>query len=214
MEFAQAIVARHSVRSFKDKEVPTATLKEIVQLAQNAPSWGNSQSWKVYIATGNKAVKIRQRFFDLSKKGVPGNSDFPVAHRTDWSAFAQDNMSTHHNRLISYLGDDYHTYDESQDLVFNAPDLVYLTIGQNYTPWSVYDLGAFGQSLMLAAQDQGVDSMPAYGIVKYPAVVREELAVPDDEVIAMGIALGYESTAKVNSFRSKRRPIDDVLTIN
>ncbi|MCR1890093.1 hypothetical protein NSA16_02765 [Ligilactobacillus murinus] len=45
--------------------------------------------------------------------------------------------------------------------MFNTPALIYLTLPKNTSEWSIYDLGAFGQTLMLAAADRKVDSMPA-----------------------------------------------------
>jgi nitroreductase len=46
---------------------------------------------------------------------------------------------------------------------------------------------------MLAATDLGVNSIPAYELVKYPYILRDNLPIPEDEDIVMGIALGYES---------------------
>ncbi len=68
-------------------------------------------------------------------------------------------------------------------------------------------------ALMLAAKDAGVDSIPAYEIVKYPAELRPLLSVPADEDIVMGIALGYASDDDLNGLASTRLPLDDILTV-
>ena len=49
----------------------------------------------------------------------------------------------------------------------------------------VYDLGAFGQTLMLAASNQGLATMTAYEFVKYPGVLRANMPIPDNEIIGM-----------------------------
>ncbi len=95
----------------------------------------------------------------------------------------------------------------------NAPALVYLTLGKEHTEWPVYDLGGFGLALMLAAKDHGIDSIPAYEIVKFPAELRPLLDVPADEDIVMGIALGYAAEDDINDFASSRLPLEDILTI-
>lgn len=59
----------------------------------------------------------------------------------------------------------------------------------------------------------GVDSIPAYEIVKYPDVIRKYMDIPDDEDLIMGIALGYEASDKINEYRSQRLDIDEILTI-
>ena len=48
---------RHSVRTFTDKEVGEKLIKEIIEDAQWAPSWCNSQPWKAYVLTGDAAKK-------------------------------------------------------------------------------------------------------------------------------------------------------------
>ena len=97
--------------------------------------------------------------------------------------------------------------------LFNAPALVYLTLTKGHTGWPIYDLGGFGLALMLAAKDLGIDSIPAYEIVKFPAELRPLLDVPDDQEIIMGIALGYAAQDNLNEFHSTWLPLKDILTI-
>ena len=41
--FEELVKERHSVRDFLPKEVPEDTLKKIIQVALDSPSWCNSQ---------------------------------------------------------------------------------------------------------------------------------------------------------------------------
>ena len=68
-------------------------------------------------------------------------------------------------------------------------------------------------ALMLAAKDRGVDSIPAYELVKFPAELRPLLGVPDGDDIVMGIALGYAADDRLNAFASDRLPLDEILTV-
>ena len=68
-------------------------------------------------------------------------------------------------------------------------------------------------SLMLAASEKDIDSIPAYELIKYPEVLRENIPIPEDEDIIAGIALGYASNAKINEFRSSRLNVDEILKI-
>ena len=86
--------------------------------------------------------------------------------------------------------------------------VIYFTLNKGYIPYSVYDIGGFGQLLMLAAKDYGVDSLVAYSLSTYPDVLRKYLKVPDDEDIVMGIAFGYEDDNIMNKFRSTRLPLE------
>ena len=93
---------------------------------------------------------------------------------------------------------------------FNSPAIVYLTVHKGHSKWSIYDLGGFGMALMLAAKDQGVDSVVAYELTKYPDILRKHVKIPDGEDIAIGIALGYETDDAVNKFRAKKNTLDEV----
>ena len=81
------------------------------------------------------------------------------------------------------------------------------------TSWSILDLGMMAQSVMLAAQDLGVDSAIAVNLVCYPDVLRAELDIPEELLIVIGIALGYaDKSDPSDCFRSSRRSLGDVVT--
>ena len=61
MEFSQVVANRHSVRDFTDQPVSREDLVDIVRTAQQAPSWVNSQPWRVYAATGATLAGIKKR---------------------------------------------------------------------------------------------------------------------------------------------------------
>ena len=104
------------------------------------------------------------------------------------------------------------TRQDLQTRLYDAPAICYLTIPKDSNQWSDYDLGAFGQTLMLAARGMGIDSMPAYEIVKFPESVKQIMNIPDSEWLAMGIALGYADMAtRVNEYRAPRVPLDCLL---
>lgn len=214
MEFKQAVNYRQSVRYFTNRQIDAATLRDLIRTAARTPSWANSQPWKVYVATGDSLKKIKVHHLAAAQRGVKGNSDLPVAHRTQWNQQAQENMADWSTALQQYLGTDIQQMTDSQTRLYDAAALVYLTLPKGATGWSIYDLGAFGQTLMLAAADQRIDSMPAYEIVRYPDAVREIMGIPANTQLVMGIALGYRDPAKrINDFRSARAPENSILTI-
>ncbi len=102
----------------------------------------------------------------------------------------------------------YEKFMNNVKQMYNAPMVIYFTLNKGYIPYSVYDIGGFGQLLMLAAKDFGVDSLVAYSLSTYPDVLRKYLKVPDDEDIVMGIAFGYEDDNIMNKFRSTRLPLE------
>jgi nitroreductase len=95
---------------------------------------------------------------------------------------------------------------------FGAPAVVFLCMDRTLTPWSIFDMGSLAQSIMLAAQQYGVDSAIAFTFASHPDLVRAELKVPDDLAVLIGIALGYADADHLrDQQRSSRRPLKDVV---
>ena len=215
MEVKQAIQKRHSVRHFTDQKIDSKQLKEIIGIAQKAPSWVNSQPQKVYVAQGETLKAIRKQQQELTITGAKTNSDIPPMSRKLWSEQAQKNMAEWSHGIPAVLGDNWQeTLGKEASQLYNAQAVVYLTLPKGYTPWSLFDLGAFSQNILLATTEQGIDSIVAYNFVKYPRILREELKIPDDEEIIVGIGLGFEEEqAQVNRITSKRMDTESILKI-
>lgn len=209
MDFIKTVNNRHSVRDFSDKPIRKEDLEKIVTIAGKAPSWANVQPWKVVIATGKSLEEIR----NYHMTGAAERSEFPSLHRKSMGQRGQRNLRTWSSGIRRFMGADINDMYEDSGRMFNAPAVAYLLLPKEITPWTVYDLGAFGQTLMLAAKDLGIDSMPAEELVLNPSKLHEVLQISDDYVIAMGIGLGYAKDAKINHFRSKRMLVKDFLTI-
>ncbi|WP_057879469.1 nitroreductase [Companilactobacillus kimchiensis] len=216
METKNTILNRHSTRYFTDQKVDLKDIKEILILAQATPSWVNSQPEHIYLATGQSLETIRQRYLNRSKTAAHGKPELPVKSRKDWSKQGQDNMAAWSDGVSETLGSTWQdTMGSAADKLYNAPAILYLTLPKDYSLWSLYDLGAFGQTLMLSATDRGLGSMTAYQLIKFPDIVRNNLPISDDEVIISGIALGFrDNSATVNKINSNRQPLEQILTIN
>ena len=73
--FKALMQERHSCRNFQNKEIPENLIKEIITVAQRAPSWENSQPWNVYIATGEVLEQIRKEYREKENKIL---KDMPI----------------------------------------------------------------------------------------------------------------------------------------
>ena len=76
MEFSQVVANRHSVRDFTDQLVSPEDLVDIVRTAQQAPSWVNSQPWRVYAATGPRWPGSRSVMLRTS---LPAGREMPTS---------------------------------------------------------------------------------------------------------------------------------------
>jgi nitroreductase len=206
MEFKQALQNRHSVRMFTNQTVDIDIIREIIREAQLAPSWVNSQPYHVYLVVGEALERVRNEQYQLEQKRTKGQSDVPVR-----TAQAQQNMA----EWTKGLGEAAREMGSAAAKLYNAQAVIYLTLPKKYSPWSLYDLGAFGNNIILGASDRGLSSMTAYQFVKYPKMLRQQLPISDAEDIIIGIGLGYrDATALVNQITANRMPLDKIITIN
>jgi len=107
-----------------------------------------------------------------------------------------------------------HAMFERAHQFFGAPTVVYLCMDRTLTAWSIFDMGLLAQSIMLAAQQYGVDSAAAALLISYPDLIRAELEIPEDVSILMGVALGHRDRQHpLNQYRSPRRPLQEVVRL-
>lgn len=209
---------RHSARSFQDKPVDEALIREIIADAHQAPSWCNSQPWKAYVLTGEAAKKIVQTHHDNHLNGTKAWADIepPQLLPESWTAENWENIWTFWTAADTCPGQsdrlgliDGCTWD------FHSPAIVYITIPKISTFYQAYDAGAFGYGVCLAAHERGLSSIPAYEFVRFPQEVRAAIDIPEDEAIFMGIGIGYADDAEINSLykTNGRAPLDNILKI-
>lgn len=214
MEFTKTVQNRHSIRDFSNQPVDMTKLRKMIDIAKMTPSWANDQIWKVVVATGQTLDEIKQHHRQALMNGKPEQTEFPPLHRNAMGAQGRKNVRTWSSDLRRFLGSQGNAMAEGSMNLFNVQAIVYLLMPRQSSLWSAYDLGAFGQTLMLAATDQGIDSIPAAEFVQYPQALHKILGISDDYQFGMGIGLGYQKAdALINQFRSRRMDNDEFLTI-
>ena len=207
--FKELMLQRHTTRKFQSKEIPKDVLKDIISTSLLTPSWTNSQPWKIYVASGKPLDEIKKEWLSKYKNKVTPYPDIPVAHRNEFSELSQKNMGELSKTFKEFCNAEIMDFNY---IMFNTPTVIYLTLAKGYSKWSVYDLGALSMSMMLAAKDRGIDSIPAASVVVFPDILRKILKIPETEDIIVGIALGYEEKCAANDYRAKKLKIEDVCT--
>lgn len=212
MELKEALTQRKSVRQFTNESISKEKLESIVKLAQNTPTWVNSQPYKVYIAIGNTLKEIKAHHLEAYQKDEPSNPNWMPMSRDEWEEKPRKNMEELTNLMYSFFEND--EFQKASANLFDCQAAVYLALPKKSSYYSIYDLGAFSMSLMLAAKDEGIDSIPAFEFVKYPQYLEKVLDVNKNYQIVMGIGLGYiDKEAHINKKPGMREPLDNLLSI-
>lgn len=212
MDFTTLVQKRHSTRDFTEQIIPRSQLDQIIQDALTTPSWVNSQPWRVYVATGNTLALIKEKHREAVDQGDFGRPEYPVLSRDKWDDRSQANMATWTTEFKQRFKPGEVDFRKSQADLFNAQALIYITLPKDLSLWSVHDIGAFTQTLVLSATAQGLASITAYELVKFPTLVKEIMEIPSSETLAVGVALGYASTDPLNSFSPNKLTLEQVAT--
>jgi nitroreductase len=216
MDAIEAMFARHSVRDFKPDAVPMDKIIKILKAANQSPSTANTQPWQVYIATGEVLERIKKACVAEFRAGAPTKPELQGPAK--WPPSMQDAQLKSRMARWKLLGIDVNDAAaikanvEQNYYFFGAPLLAVICMDHTLSTLSIFDLGLYTQSILLAATDLGLGSIPALNFVAYAEIIRKELNIPRDLIVAVGVAIGYENTdSLINTYRSSRRPLEEVV---
>jgi nitroreductase len=95
---------------------------------------------------------------------------------------------------------------------FDAPIGLFVTTDAYLGRGSWADVGMFLQTIMLAAKGFGLDTCPQAAWIPYQKPVLKHLAIPADQVLVSGMALGYADHTKIeNTLVTERAALDAVV---
>jgi nitroreductase len=222
MDVSEVIKTRKSIRAFKPDPVPLGLLKKIMEQALRAPSWANTQPWEFAVAAGKPLKAIQDAFvkrgmgpMQNSQSDVARPGEFPEPYMTRIKKMqAQENRG----RTAEMSKADMEARFTNNFRHYGAPVCIYLLVGRNFVHqakginmWALYDCGSVVQNIMLLATDSGLGTIAQAMAVVYPDIIRKELNIPEDKLIALGIAIGYPDWKNpVNEDFRGREPLDEI----
>jgi nitroreductase len=211
-----AIRARYSCRKFLDREVATETVERILGLAQQTPSWCNTQPWQVTIVSGAALARLGDCLYRHAAEGHPAQPDFEFPPR--YEGVYRDRRKVCGVQLYQSLGiaREDRAAAARQSLenyrFFGAPRLAMVSTDATLGVYGAIDCGLYIANFMLAARHFGVDSIAQAALAAYPELVRRELGLPADRLLVCGVSFGYGDTGDpVNGYRTERASVADAV---
>ncbi len=217
-----AIKGRSSKRAYLDKVISKDIQEEILNAAAMTPSGANMQPWKV-IAISNKEV--------LKNIGdaIIAKMDEGVVHDQHIQYYPVNWVNPYKKRRIVtgsglYKLMEVDRKDEATRLKmwhdnfkwFGASTVFFIFTDKaniDGAQGALIDCGAYMQSLMLAAQEFGVDTCPQGSTTEFGKVVARVLETPENLALLYSVVLGYEDKeAKINTYQPKRASLKDTVT--
>lgn len=210
MNVDDAIIQRHSTRAFLDKDVAIEQISHILEIASHSPSGANSQPWQVAVIRGQSKKQLQAKLELAFSSGVKPNPDYQYYPKI-WNEPYRSRRVKCGLQLYQSLTINKEDIKQRQAQwqanyrAFDAPVMLLFFIDDAMEAGSFLDYGMFMQSLMLAAQEQGLATCPQAALSDYPDIVKQELGYATDVKLIAGMALGYEdSNAAVNAYRTDR----------
>jgi nitroreductase len=212
METLECIKTRKSFRAFKPTPVTKDVLGKILQAASDSPSFTNTQPWEAFVISGKKKDELVRRLLELAKTNAPMKPDFPMPK--SFPPAMEERSRVHGARRLETLGVARDDAVEREKLrlmnfeFYGAPCAVFVFIDGSVGEWSVFDIGLFSQTLMLAAHSLGVESCLQASVTNYAPEVKTFLGIAESKKMVISIVLGYpDEKAKLNTYRAlKQKP--------
>jgi nitroreductase len=214
MDAIECIKTRRSIRQFKPEPVPKEVFLEIIDVAKWSPSYKNSQPWETVILSGAKKDALTKMLIELLEQGTEPSLDLPEP--TSWPAPEAARIDRLARRRAKASGKDVNDLEalkqakKSNFGFYGAPHAIYLFQEASLTQWSLFDLGLFAQSIMLAANAKGLGTVPQAYATDYAQQIKEFLSIPETKRLIIGMSIGYaDMDSPRNALRSDRAETDE-----
>jgi nitroreductase len=233
-DFSALIRQRRSVRDFLPKPIPADVLDAVLADANWAPSWSNTQPYRIAIASGDVRDKLAHALttrFDagmralaggafgklkafITREGMPDgdvkvNFEYPkdLVPRRRATGFGL-------YKLLGIARDDHAARNAQMRRnfsFFGAPTAIFVFVHRGLHEYSVLDAGIFLQSFMLAAEARGLATCAQGALATWAGPVRAAFDVPADYKLICGISVGYASDHIVNTFNPGRADVAQMI---
>ena len=212
MEAMENIKSRQSYRAFKPDPIPREVMQEIIEAAGNSPTYMSTQPWEMAVVTGSKRDQLSEKLLELAKASAPISPDVPPP--LDWPAELDQRKHEHGARRLKTIGVERGDEEGREALrllnfeFYGAPCVIFLYMDGSLKEWSVFDMGLFTQTLLLAAHARGIGSVIQASVTHYATEIKDFLNIPGDKKLLVSIPMGYPAPdAVLNTYRSlKKKP--------
>jgi len=218
----EALENRSSKRAYSDKKIPKETLEKILNAAGMTPSGANMQPWISYAVSNSDTLKkVGDAVIATMDKGIE-NDQFIQYYPVKWTnpykkrrivtgagLYKLMEVDRKDNETRIQMWKDNFRWFGASTVIFVFTDKANIEGAQG----ALIDAGAYMQSIMLAAQEFGIDSCPQGSTTEFGRVVAQALEVPENLALLYSVVLGYEDKeAKINSYQPKRVSLEESVT--
>ena len=232
--FSTLLRERRSGRDFLPTPIAPDLLDAVLADANQAPSWSNTQPWRLAVASGTVRDALAQQLgerFDTAMRAQRGGAlaklrlmftrgalpdgDFKTSFEYPKDLQLARRRTGHGLYTRLGVGRDDHAARERHMRrnfeFFGAPTVLFVFVHGGLREFSVLDAGICVQTLMLSAQAHGLATCAQGALATWGGPVRAAFEVPADYKLICGISIGYASEHPVNQFNPGRAEVSSQL---
>lgn len=212
MDILVTISERRSTRAFLEKPVERQTIERLLTYAAQAPSAINLQPWEYVVVSGEEKERLSRILLKRMKER--NISCGPGASRPLPEQFIKrqrdllDVISPRLQKDTPFQA----FINEGSCMFYGAPAAIIITIDKVFSHARFTDIGITVGYLLLAAHAMGLGTCPIGLITAFDDEIKEQLNIPDEKEVVIGIAIGYhQPDAPINTSRSERAPLSELV---
>ena len=206
MDFKDIVKKRRAVNYFDtQKDVPEELIREMIEMAANAPSSNNLQPWNVIILKDpEEKALLRKHGFNQPKITEAPYVFIVIADRDGWKEghpFAEKNFMEQVKTGRKN--------EDGKEAYYNSLKNLYGETADKQQAFAVKNTAFFAMSLMYAAKELGLDSHPMDGFNHDD--VKKAFNIPDNYWIPLLLAVGYFDESKELFEPKWRKTFDEIV---
>ena len=220
MTVTDAISQRAAVREFTRQAVDEELVREILQWAGKSASGSNVQPWKVYALAGEVKDRLSHATLARATQSPAGDRPdipvYPPALVEPWRSRRGDCGELMYSALGIARADKQARFEQGAKnmFFFGAPVGLIVTMDRSLCESQMLDVGLFVQNILLLAQERGLATCPQASWTMWSGVIRDVLGIDKNEMVMLGISLGYAAVdAPINHLNQPRLPVDDYASL-
>ena len=217
MDILEAIRTRKSIRGFKPDPVPKEVIAEVLSAARRAPSSVNTQPWEVAVVTGGPLEELKKANVELFEVGYTPTQEVKFGPHSGVFRQRQIDLAVRLFQLMGIEREDKAKraeWSKKGYRFFDAPAAIIVAVDRLASEASsLFDAGAFVQTVTLAALHFGLGTCIQGQGVMSPETVRRITGIPDTKRLIISVAIGYPDwDFPANRLETARQPLEGFVT--
>jgi len=215
----ETITSRASKRSYLNKPVSKNIQEKILKAAAQTPSGANMQPWTTYAVSDEATLKkVGDAVIKAMDEGIE-HDQFIQYYPLKWKNPYKKRRIVTGSGLYQLMQVERNDMEKRVEMWkdnfrwFGAGTVFFVFTDQaniDQAQGALIDCGAYMQSIMLLAKEEGLDTCPQGSTTEFGRIIARELDLPDNLALLYSIVIGYEDTsAKINTYQPSRAELSE-----